>query len=102
LRTSHGYYVLISNANPARRNPLCVSLSDDGVTFTRMARLPIPESSSNALPASRLGSTKYDSLQYPHAIEHDGHVLIAYSRRKLAIEVVRIPIAELKKLRADP
>ncbi len=102
LRTSHGYYVLISNANPARRNPLCVSLSDDGVMFSRMARLPIPESSSNALPASRLGSTKYDSLQYPHAIEHDGHLLIAYSRRKQAIEVIKIPIAEFKKLRADP
>ena len=36
LRTSRGYYVLVSNANPKVRDPLCLSTSDDGVTFTRM------------------------------------------------------------------
>lgn len=44
LRTSRGFYVLVSNANPAplQRVPLCLSVSDDGITFTRIARLPIP------------------------------------------------------------
>ncbi len=103
LRTSGGYYALVSNANPARRNPLCISLSDDGLTFARMARLPIPaEPADDKAAPSRLGSTRYDSLQYPHAIEHDGHLLVAYSRQKQAIEVVKIPLAELDRLRTAP
>ena len=44
MGTSRGYYVLVSNANPAGRNPLCLSTSDNGVTFMRLARLPIPMS----------------------------------------------------------
>jgi hypothetical protein len=101
LRTSRGVYVLVSNANPNRRNPLCVSLSDDGVTFTRMARLPIPDRAANdAAIDTKRGSTKYESLQYPHAIEHDGHLLVAYSRKKQAIEAVRVPLEELDRLRS--
>ncbi len=100
LRTLRGYYVLVSNANPKRRNPLCVSLSDDGVTFTRMARLPIPgQVADDAAFDTKRGSTKTESLQYPHAIEHDGYLLVAYSRKKQAIEVVKIPLDELDRLR---
>ncbi|MDZ4286593.1 MAG: sialidase family protein [Prosthecobacter sp.] len=86
LRTSAGYYVLISNANPARRNPLCLSTSEDGLTFTRLSRLPIPE-------------TKADTFQYPHAIEQDGQLLIAFSRGKQSIEVVKIALEEIERLR---
>lgn len=32
------------------------------------------------------------SLQYPHAIEHDGYLLIALSRLKTQIEVFRVPL----------
>lgn len=88
LRTSAGYYVLISNANPARRNPLCLATSDDGVTFTRLARLPIPE-----------GEAAKDTFQYPHVIEQDGHLLVAFSRRKQTVEVVKIPLQEVQRLR---
>ena len=102
LRTSAGFYVLISNPNPEQRNPLCLSTSDDGVTFTRMARLPIPERlAEERFARSRYKSTKYASLQYPHAIERDGHLLIAFSRRKQTVEVVKIPLDELERLRRD-
>jgi hypothetical protein len=104
LRTSRGAYVLVSNANPEGRNPLCLSTSDDGVTFTRMARLPIPDPppGEGALGAgSRSGATRYESLQYPHVIEHDDHLLVAFSRKKQAIEVVRVRLDEVDRLRRD-
>jgi hypothetical protein len=88
VRTSAGHYVMISNANPAGRNPLCLSVSSDGLTFTRMARLPIPDASGGK-----------DSFQYPHAIEQDGHLLIAFSRKKTGIEVVKVGLAEIERLR---
>lgn len=96
LRTSKGYYVLISNANPQKRNPLCLATSDDGITFTRLARLPVPaKPEGGAFDASHSSGT----LQYPHAIEHDGHLLIAYSRQKTTIEVVKISLDEIDRLR---
>ncbi len=88
LRTSRGYYVLVSNPNPLGRRPLCLSVSEDGLLFTHMARLPIP---------SQPGET----VQYPHVIEREGHLLIAFSRNKTAIEVVKIPLLEVDRLQTD-
>jgi hypothetical protein len=90
LRTSGGTRVLISNANPAvGRRALHVSSSADGEVFTRMARLDIP-------------SPKPATLQYPHAVEHDGHLHIAFSRNKTAIEVVRVRVADVELPRPGP
>lgn len=102
LRSSRGFYVLVSNANPAQRNPLCLSTSDDGVTFTRMAALPVPER-LYAIPANvkPLKPVKVETFQYPHVMEHDGHLLVAFSRRKQTIEVVKVPLGEVERLRAD-
>lgn len=94
LRTSRGAYVLVSNADPKQRNPLCLSTSDDGITFTRMARLPIPET----LP-DEPASTKLATFQYPHVMEHDGHLLIAFSRGKQTIEVIKVSLDEVDRLR---
>ncbi|MEZ6069008.1 MAG: exo-alpha-sialidase [Pirellulales bacterium] len=88
LRTSRGYWVMVSNPNPAGRRPLCLSLSTDGETFTRMAQLPIE-------------SERGQTLQYPHVIEHDDHLLVAFSRNKRAIEVVRIALDETDRLLDD-
>lgn len=83
LVTSRGQRILLSNANPqVGRRELHLSLSDDGETFRRMALLAIP----SARPAT---------LQYPHALEHDGHLLIAFSRNKTQIEVLKIPLGNL-------
>lgn len=102
LRTSRGYYVLVSNANPKQRNPLCLSTSEDGITFTRMARLPIPDAlAGSEIPdGQRYNSTQYDSFQYPHVIEQDGHLLVAFSRKKQTIEIVKVPLAEVDRLRS--
>ncbi len=87
LLTSRGYRVLISNANPAvGRRELHLAVSEDGVTFVRMARLGIP-------------SDKPSTLQYPHAIEHDGHLFIAFSRNKNITEVLKVPLDEAERLR---
>lgn len=84
---SNGPRVMISNANPGLgRRDLHLSLSEDGLVFTRMAKLDIP----SARPAT---------LQYPHAIEHDGYLLIAYSRLKTTIEVVKVKLADIEALR---
>jgi hypothetical protein len=83
LRISNGTRLLISNANPRLgRRELHVSSSDDGVVFTRMARLGIP-------------SPKPATLQYPHAIEQGDHLFIAFSRNKIAIEIIRVRIEDL-------
>jgi hypothetical protein len=101
LRTSRGWYALISNPNPARRNPLCLATSDDGVTFTRLARLPVPGQVDGGSP-DETPSTRPESLQYPHAIEHDGQLLIAYSRGKTRIEIVKVPLDAVERLRHSP
>lgn len=98
LRTSRGYYVLVSSANPAGRNPLCLATSDDGVTFTRLARLPIPDPQTPPDP-SLSPARQLSGYQYPDVIEQDGALLIAFSRGKTAIETVKIPLDEIDALR---
>jgi hypothetical protein len=96
LRTSRGYYILVSNANPQARNPLCLATSDDGVTFSRMAQLPIPATKEGG---EFDAEHKSGSVQYPHVIEHDGYVLVIYSRKKTAIEVIKVSLDEIESLR---
>jgi len=104
LQTSHGYRVLISNANPnIGRRELHLSISKDGRTFTRMALLAIPSPE----PASGLSKiwhkfrTGVASLQYPHAIEHDEQLVIAFSRNKKQIELLRVPLDGVDALLED-
>jgi hypothetical protein len=79
-----GPLVLIGNANPKiGRREMYVGLSDDGLTFTRLVRLDIP-------------SPRATTFQYPHAIEHDGHLLIAFSNKKTRIEVLKVPVDRSK------
>jgi len=101
LRTSRGYYVLVSNANPApqQRLPLCLSVSEDGVTYTRMARLPVPTAPQDLL--SRTGIRKAAGFQYPHAIEHDGSLQIIYSRDMKTVETLAISMDEVDRLRRN-
>ena len=95
LRTSRGFYALVSNADPKGRNPLCLSTSADGVTFTRMARLPIPVAPEGGpFDADHASGT----VQYPHVIEHAGNLLVTYSRQKRAIEVIRVPLEAVAQL----
>ena len=81
LRTSRGYYVLVSNANPRRRDPLTLAVSRDGVVYTRLFYL--------------VGGRHVD---YPHVIEHDGRLLIAFSGAKQTMEVLRVSLDVLDEM----
>lgn len=95
IRTSRGYYVLVSNAG-RRRNPICLSTSDDGVTFTRMARLPVPATAAGGALDIENDSGTY---QYPYVLERGGYLYIAYSRDVKTIEILRVALDEVDRLR---
>ncbi|MCR6720071.1 MAG: exo-alpha-sialidase [Chitinophagaceae bacterium] len=80
-RLKDGRYVLVSNANPAKRDPLVLSISDDGVVFNKMYYL-----------------TGGRHIDYPHVIEHDGHLLIAFAGGKQSVEVMKVRLSDLEKL----
>ena len=80
-RTSRGYYVMVSNSNPRRRDPLTLAISQDGVVFTKLFWL--------------IGGRHVD---YPHIIEHDGHLLIAFSGTKQTMEGMKVSLDELERL----
>jgi hypothetical protein len=86
LPVSGGYRVLIGNANPAvGRRQIYLAISQDGLTFNHLARLAIP-------------SPRPATLQYPHAIEHDGHLLICFSRNKVQSELLKVSLKNLANL----
>jgi hypothetical protein len=77
-RLKDGRYVLVSNANPAKRDPLVISISNDGVVFDKMVYL-----------------TGGRHIDYPHVIEHDGCLLIAFAGEKQSVEVMKVRLADL-------
>ncbi len=81
LRTSRGYYAMVSNANPRRRDPLTLAISPDGLVFTHLFNL--------------VGGRHVD---YPHIIEFDGHLLIAFSGAKQKMEVLKVSLDDLDHL----
>lgn len=105
LKTSRGDRVLVLNANPqAGRRELHLAISQDGKVFTRLARLDIPSPPSLPEDVSRIKkkfSAGIASLQYPHIIEHDGRLLIAFSRGKVQTEVLHVELDEVKRLFKD-
>ena len=82
VQLSDGRYVLVSNANPEKRDPMTLSISDDGVVFNKMFYL--------------VGGRHID---YPHVIEHDGHLLIAFAGKKETVEVIKVKISDLDKMK---
>jgi len=81
LRLQDGRYVLVSNANPARRDPLVLSISEDGMVFQSMGYL--------------VGGRRVD---YPHVLEHDGFLFVAFAGNKQSVEVLRIALVDLKAI----
>lgn len=104
LKVSRGFYVMVNNANPAFRNPLCISVSRDGLVFSSLRKLPIPSSidgvawESGTMYSIKYSDAKYDSLQYPHVIEQDGSLLIAFSRKKQTVEALRVSLDGIEEL----
>lgn len=81
-RLEDGRTVLVSNANPKKRDPLVLSISDDGIVFNRMGYL--------------VGGRWVD---YPHVIARDGFLLVAFAGwKKQSCEVLKIRIEDLDVL----
>ena len=81
LRTSRGYYVMVSNSNPRRRDPLTLAVSEDGLVFDRLFYL--------------VGGRHID---YPHLIEREGHLMVAFSGAKQTMEVMKVNLDDLESL----
>jgi hypothetical protein len=82
LRLSDGRYVLVSNANPKDRDPLTIAISDDGLVFNKMAYL--------------VGGRHVD---YPHVIENDGYLYVAFAGAKQTVEVLKINLTDLNNIK---
>jgi hypothetical protein len=78
LRLSDGRYVLVSNPDPRKRDPLALSISDDGLVFTKMLCL--------------VGGRR---AEYPHVIEHEGSLFIAFSGGKMSVEVLKVKLSDV-------
>ncbi|MGD0768133.1 MAG: exo-alpha-sialidase [Tepidisphaeraceae bacterium] len=80
------YYV----GNPlAKRTPLVLSLSRDGVHFDQHFIL------AEAHRGMPRGSDEYGYPAYPHSIVRDGRLYVIVSRDKNKIEVLRVALSEL-------
>lgn len=77
LRLRDGRYVLVSNPNPKKRDPLTLSISEDGLVFTKMLYL--------------VGERHID---YPHVIEQDGSLFIAFAGGKQSVEVLKVKLSD--------
>lgn len=75
LRLRDGRYVLVSNSNPARRDPLTLAVSDDGMVFTDLLYL--------------VGGRHVD---YPYVMQHEDYLLVAFAGGKQTVEVLKIPL----------
>lgn len=89
MRTSTSQRILVGNSNPkAGRRQMFLSVSRDGLVFTRMFLLDIP-------------SAAKATIQYPHVLEHEGKLLIAYSANKTLIELLTIDLSEIGPARKE-
>jgi hypothetical protein len=80
------YYV----GNPlAKRTPLVLSLSRDGMQFNWHFIL------AEGHHEMGRGSDEFGYPAYPHSIVHDGHLYVIVSRGKNKIEVLRVALSEL-------
>ncbi|MCC6585496.1 MAG: alpha/beta fold hydrolase [Bryobacterales bacterium] len=91
-RLSNGWFYLISNPHPDRRDPLAISFSRDGWTYSKP--MALRTNAAGKRYNSRPGSAA--SIQYPHAIEHKGSLWVVYSTNKEDIEVSEVRLKDLR------
>jgi hypothetical protein len=82
LRLRDGRYVLVSNPNPKKRDPLTLSISEDGLVFTKMLYL--------------VGGRHID---YPHVIEHGDSLFIAFAGGKQSVELLKVKLNEVDAIK---
>lgn len=77
-RLKDGRYAFVSNPNPKRRDPLALSISNDGMVFTKMLYL--------------VGGRWVD---YPHVIEHGDSLYVAFAGGKQTVEVLQVKLRDV-------
>jgi hypothetical protein len=82
LRLRDGRYVLVSNPNPKKRDPLTLSISNDGLVFTKMLYL--------------VGGRHID---YPHVIEHEDSLFIAFAGGKQSVELLKVKLGDMDAIK---
>jgi hypothetical protein len=99
-RLPDGRWYHVGNPIGADRTPLVLSLSRDGITFDEHFILGdgLYEQRRSGLHKGGVGGSKGGGYGYPHSLIHDGHMHVIVSRRKEAVEVLRVALSEL----ADP
>lgn len=91
-----GRIYLVGNQVAVRgRDPLVLSLSEDGIRFDRAAAIR-----SGAPPLRREGKAKVVGFQYPSAVVARGALWVVYSVGKEDVDVSRIPLESLEVLPA--
>lgn len=78
LRLSDGRYVLVSNPKPRKRDPMTLSISNNGMVFTKMLYL--------------VGGRWID---YPHVMEHGDHLYVSFAGGKQSVEVLKIRLSDI-------
>lgn len=92
LPLSDGRIVVLNNPEKKLRDPLAITLSNDGWSFNQAYAVR-----KNAPPQKFPGRAKNKfSFQYPHAIERNGKLWVVYSTNKEDIEITSIPLSSLK------
>jgi hypothetical protein len=90
LKTSRGDWLAIGNFDPViGRKRLHVALLDSAFSHASIVKVSLP---------GQVQGKEIPSVQYPHAIEHDGNLYVVYSRSKTAIELAIIPMPELERV----
>lgn len=80
--------------SPVRRNPLILSLSEDGINFSEHFLLLKEDTEKKATGDDRNGSVAW---AYPHSLIHGGYLYTVASANKRAIVVTRVALADLAK-----
>lgn len=78
LRLADGRYVLVSNPDPKKRDPLTLSISEDGLIFSKMIYLA--------------GGRHVD---YPHVFEHGESLFVAFAGGKQSVEILKIKRSDI-------
>lgn len=85
------YYVGIPDTlNHYGRNPLVISISDNGQQFNRHYII-----ADELYQLKKEGLWKGGQYGYPHTMIYNGHMYVIISRQKEAIEVIRFKLDEL-------
>ena len=107
LKTSKPLYLMVLNGNPeAIRKEMHIAISRDGLCYNRLAKLDIPTNFVADTPLSlsfwRQRYLKFkrrsNHIMYPHAVEHNNHIYIAFSRNKTQMEMFKVDLNDLDAL----